>query len=417
MHTEGPKVQEAHEPGQYAANDHLVDCNAAPVGPNSGVHPSKVALVHHWLVGMRGGEKVLEALCEIFPHADIFTLVCDEARISEKLRRHRIITSFIQRLPFGLRRFRAYLPLFPLAAEQLDLSGYDLVVSSDASLIKAVRAPAGAPHVCYCHSPPRYLWDLYDVYRREEANLLQKLLMPPVAHYLRMADHLAAQRVDHFIANSRAVAARINRHYRRPARVIYPPVDVEFFAQARRAPEDFYLFVGQLVAYKKADLAIQAATQMGRKLVVIGDGPQRARLERLAGPTVRFVGWASDELLRDHYARCRALVFPNEEDFGIVPVEAQAAGAPVIALARGGALETVRDGVTGIHFEAQNTAGLIEAIQRFERSEFDPQACRENARQFDRSIFLAHMTEFLAPLLEARRSAPRHEPAAAGKIR
>jgi len=358
---------------------------------------------------MRGGEKVLEALCDLFPSADIFTLVCDPTRISEKLRRHRITTSFIQRLPLGLKKFRSYLPLFPRAARKLDLSGYDLVISSDASLIKAVRPPAGTPHVCYCHSPPRYIWDLYDLYLREEANLLQRLVMPPLASYLQTADHAAAQRVSHFIANSQTTADRISRHYRRPATVVYPPVDVDYFSAAQRQPGHYYLFVGQLVAYKKADLAIRALSQMARSLIVVGDGPQRQKLGRLAGSVVQFAGRVSDEKLRDYYARCRALIFPNEEDFGIVPLEAQAAGAPVIALARGGALETVRNGVTGIHFDEQTPASLIDAIRRFEAGEnkFDPDACRANARQFDRSIFFSRMSEFLAPFLSQHASAHR----------
>lgn len=360
----------------------------------------RIALVHHWLVGMRGGEKVLEALCDLLPDADIFTLVCDPSRLSDKLRRHRITTSFIQRLPFAPGRFRAYLPLFPMAAWRVDLSSYDLVVTSDASVVKAIRTPPGTRHVCYCHSPPRYLWDLYDLYRREEAGLIRRLLMPPVAHYLRRADFRAAQRVDTFIANSRAVAERIARHYRKPSQVIYPPVETDYYAAAARAPEDYYLFVGQLVAYKKADLAIRAIGGMGRRLLVVGDGPQRRRLAELAGPHMELLGPVSDERLRDLYARCRALIFPNEEDFGIVPVEAMAAGAPVIALARGGALETVVDGVTGLHFSEMTVESLQDAVRRFEEREssFDPAACRAQARRFDRRVFMKEMAELLTTL-------------------
>jgi len=353
---------------------------------------------------MRGGEKVLEALCDLLPEADLFTLVCDPQAVSEKLRARRIVTSFIDSMPFARRRFRAYLPLFPLAAEQLDLTGYDLVLTSDASVVKAVRPPAGSQHVCYCHSPPRYIWDMYDLYRRREAGFIRSLLMPPVAHYLRHVDHLAAQRVDRFLANSRAVAARIAQHYRRPSRVIHPPVETTYFAAARRRPENFYLFVGQLVAYKRADLAVSAMSALGRKLIVVGDGPQRRRVQRLAGRTVQFTGWLPDEQLRDLYARCRGLVFPNEEDFGIVPVEAMAAGAPVIALGRGGALETVDHGVTGLHFGMESVEGLIDAIRRFEAIEdrFDPQACREQARRFDRRVFLAGMGRFLEEVTAGR---------------
>ncbi|MBI5765031.1 MAG: glycosyltransferase [Planctomycetes bacterium] len=399
----------------------------------------KVALVHHWLTGMRGGEKVLEALCELFPAADIFTLVCDEGRISEKLRRHRIVTSFIQRLPFGRTKFRGYLPLFPMAAGQWDFSGYDLVLSCDASLVKAVRVPDGTPHVCYCHSPPRYLWDLYELYRSREASAVQRLLMPVVAKYLRGVDYRAAQRVTHFIGNSRAVAERIARHYGREATVVYPPVETKFYeeshrletcvtnhrletgatekrgqgaegprvsatADRRQEEEGYYLFVGQLVAYKRADLAVEAMAELGRRLVVVGDGPQRGRLERLARGGVTFAGAVSDERLRELYAGCRALVFPNEEDFGIVPVEAQAAGAPVIALGRGGGLETVVDGVTGVHFADESVAGLVEAVRRFEamEDEFTVEACRANARRFEKGVFMEAMGEYVAKVMRAR---------------
>ena len=356
----------------------------------------KVALIHHWLTGMRGGEKVLEALCDLFPNADIFTLVCERDAISEKIRRHRITTSFVQNLPGSPEKFRRYLPLFPRAAARLDLSGYELVISSDASLVKAVRPDRGAQHICYCHSPPRYLWDLYEIYRSEEAGLLQRLAMPLVAPVLRRADFRAAQRVSRFIANSEAVAGRIRRHYGRESVVIHPPVDFDFFSAIERAPEDFYLFVGQLVAYKRADLAVQAFTRSGRRLVVVGDGPQRGRLESMAGPSVHFVGSVSDEVLRSYYGRCRALLFPNEEDFGIVPVEAQAAGAPVIALGRGGAMETVIDGSTGVVFEEESVAGLQKGIERFESSRFTEDACRANARRFAREVFDQRMREYLS---------------------
>jgi glycosyltransferase involved in cell wall biosynthesis len=364
----------------------------------------KVALVHHWLTGMRGGEKVLEAFCELFPQAVIFTLVCDPPSISDKIRRHRIVASFLQKLPGSPSRFRAYLPLFPMAAARLDLCGYDMVITSDASLIKAIRVPRGTPHVCYCHSPPRYLWDFYDLYRREEAGLLQRMAMPVISPLLRKADYRAAQSIDHFIANSAAVAERIRRHYQRDATVIYPPVDVDYFTASPRQPEDFYLFVGQLVAYKRADLAIAAFARLDRRLIIVGDGPQRHRLEASAPKNIRFIGWTTDEELRSYYARCRSLIFPNEEDFGIVPVEAQAAGAPVIAFAKGGALETVFDGQTGVHFSDPTPAGLQAAITRFESiaPTLSPTACLANSRRFSREIFTQRIREFLTTVVPAR---------------
>ena len=369
--------------------------------PGSAARP-RVAFVHHWLTGMRGGEKVLEALCALEPHADIFTLVCDRSRISAALSRHKIVTSFIERLPFGRRKFRSFLPLFPLAVEHFDLSAYDLVVSSDAAVVKGAIARPDARHICYCHSPPRYAWDLYHLYRRQAArNVVQRRLMAPVLHYLRLFDQLAAQRVDVFVANSRTVAARIARYYRRSALVIHPPVATDYFAAVPREPQDFYLFAGQLTAYKQPRLAIEACVKAGRRLVVVGDGPERRSLMRRGYPDVTFTGWVSDETLRDYYARSRALLFPGEEDFGIVPVEAQAAGAPVIALARGGALETVIDEETGLFFARPAVNELVAAIHLFERdpNRFEPELCRENARRFDRSVFLKRMHDLFAETL------------------
>ena len=383
---------------------------AQPIGTVSLSKPGrswsgKVALVHHWLVNMRGGEKVLQALCELLPQADIYTLVCDPGRISPGIRQHRIFTSFIQRLPLSRRRFRGYLPLFPLAVEQFDLSSYDLVISSDASLVKGVLTPADTPHICYCHSPPRYVWDMYHLYHRQgTGSALYRWMMVPVMHYLRLSDQLAAQRVDHFVANSQAVAARIGKHYRRRADVIYPPVETAYFSAVPREPEDFYLFMGQLVAYKQARLAVEALSAMGRKLVVVGDGPQRRELVRSAPAGVHFAGAVSNEELRTYYARCRALVFPGEEDFGIVPVEAQAAGAPVIAYGRGGALESVVDEVTGVYFGEQSVESLQDAVRRFESREgrFAPEKCRENARRFDLSVFLTRMATLIDSLADRR---------------
>lgn len=368
----------------------------------------RIALLHHWLDGMRGGEKVLEALCDLAPGADIYTIACIPAAISAKLRQHRIHTSLIQRLPFGRRHFRQYLALFPMAVEQFDFSGYDLLISSDACVVKGALTAPDTPHICYCHSPPRYVWDQYALYRAG-AGPIARWLMPPVMHYLRWADHAAAQRVDRFVANSQAVAARIRRHYRRPAEVIHPPVDTDYFGQVRRAPGDAYLFAGQLVGYKRADLAVAACARLRRRLVVVGDGPERRRLEQSAPSNVQFVGRVSDGQLRDYYAMCRALLHPGEEDFGIMAVEAQAAGAPVIALARGGALDSVVDGQTGVLFNQPTVEGLIEAIRRYEAMD-EPtaeRACRAQAECFDRSVFLARMRALIDDVLAGQ---PAHAP-------
>lgn len=296
----------------------------------------RVALIHYWLVTMRGGEKVLEALCELFPQADIFTHVYVPEAVSPTIRSHTVHTSFIQKLPFAERHYQKYLPLMPLALEQLDLRGYDLVISTESGPAKGVLVDSSVPHICYCFTPMRYLWDHYQQYL-EECGAVTRFFWRPLAHYLRMWDTLSASRVDHFIADSQYVARRIARHYRREAVVIPPPVDVQAYAPAGHPhpPGDAYLFLGQLVGYKRADIAVEACSRTGRQLIVAGDGPQLEALRAMAGPGVRFVGRLEQDALRPLLQQCRALIFPADEDFGIVPVEAMAAGRPVIAYGRG----------------------------------------------------------------------------------
>ena len=359
----------------------------------------KVAIVHYWLVGMRGGEKVVEALCEMFPQADIFTHVYVPDAVSETIRRHRVTTSFIGRLPAAARLYKRYLPLMPLALEQLDLSDYDLVVSSESGPAKGVIPPPGTRHLCYCHSPMRYLWNMFHEYRRQ-SGLLTRWAMPPLAHYLRVWDTVSASRVDRYIANSQAVAARIRRYYGREAEVVWPPVDVDAFAPvAAEERGDYMLMVGELVGYKRPDLAVEAFNRMGRKLVVIGGGEMLDRIRRLAGPTVTVLGPAPFAELRHHYARCQALIFPGEEDFGIVPVEAMASGRPVIAYGRGGATETVVPGVSGMFFDERSVEALIAAVEAFRDGDFDPGAIVAHARKFSRDVFIAAMREQIDRLM------------------
>lgn len=364
--------------------------------------PPRVAIIHYWLVGMRGGERVLEALCRMFPQADLFTHVADPSRLSPVLTAHRITQTRIARLPFARRLYQRYLPLMPRALEELDLSGYDLVISSEAGPAKGVIAPPDAPHLCYCHSPMRYVWDQYHTYRTG-AGALTRLVMPRLAHGLRQWDVSSAARVDGFVANSTHVAGRIRKYWRRPARVVPPPVRVEAFAPVPQEERgDYYLWAGELVAYKRPDLAVTAFRQLDRPLVVIG-GPARqvARLKPLAGPRTRFLGRVSDEVLRHHMARCRALIFPGEEDFGIVPVETMAAGRPVIAYGRGGIRDTVIPGKTGIFFDQQNAESLAEAVRRFERSGLDRTAgtsCRARALQFGEPAFCAGIRRALGEI-------------------
>ncbi|MDX7950397.1 glycosyltransferase [Lichenihabitans sp. Uapishka_5] len=361
----------------------------------------RVAIVHYWLVGMRGGEKVVEALCELFPQADIFTHVYVPGAISERINAHRVQTSFIAGLPQAARRYQRYLPLMPMALEQLDLRGYDLILSSESGPSKGIIPPAGALHLCYCHSPMRYIWNMFHDYR-DRSGPLTRLLMPPVSHYLRTWDAVSATRVHRFAANSQTVARRLSTYYRRDAEVIHPPVDTRAFHPVPDAERgDFFLMAGELVAYKRPDLAVEAFNRMKVPLVVAGGGEMLGRLRSLAGPTVQVLGPQSFAVLRSLYAGCKALVFPGEEDFGIVPVEAMASGRPVLAYRRGGATETVVDGLSGLFFDQQSIDAIIDAVTRFEGTDFDPQAIAAHAQRFGADVFQAGMQRFVADSLAA----------------
>jgi glycosyltransferase involved in cell wall biosynthesis len=362
----------------------------------------RVALVHDWLTGMRGGERCLEVFCELFPDADLFTLLHVPGSVAPIIERRRIVTSFIQRLPGAATHYRSFLPLFPAAVARFDLAGYDLVLSSSHCVAKGVRPAPGALHVCYCFTPMRYVWDLYDDYFGTGAGVLTRALMPPVAAALRRWDRRSSRRVDHFVAISHHIADRIARCYGRTADVIHPPVDVGRVLLGEGSG-DFYLVVSALVPYKRVDLAIGAAARLGRPLIVIGTGPEEARLRRAAGPGVTFLGWRSDAEVAELYARCRAVLFPGVEDFGIVPLEAMAAGRPVIALAQGGALETVVDvssalAPTGVLFRRQTVEALVDAIREFEATadRFEPKALRAHAERFDRERFRDRVAAYLA---------------------
>jgi len=355
----------------------------------------KVAIIHYWLVNMRGGERVLEALCELYPQADIYTHVLDRRAISSKLQRRRIRTTFINRLPWAIKFYQLYLPLMPLALEKLDLTGYDLVISSESGPAKGVIAAPDSLHVCYCHSPMRYLWDMHGDYLRS-AGLPVRLLFPLLAHYLRIWDRHSATGVDKFIANSAFVAKRIRKYYRREAEVIHPPVVVDEFYISEQL-DDYYLLLGQLVRYKRADLAVEAFNRLDKPLLVVGEGEMLSKLKAMANGNIRFLGKQPFEQIKYYLAHCQALIFPGVEDFGIVPVEAMASGRPVIAFAAGGALETVRDNETGLFFTEQTPESLIEAVERFERSRarFHPAIIRRHAEGFSREIFKRLIVEFI----------------------
>jgi glycosyltransferase involved in cell wall biosynthesis len=356
----------------------------------------RTALVHDWLTGMRGGEKCLEVLCELFPSAPIYTLVAFPDKVSETIRAHPIRTSFLQKLPMVERRYRHYLPLFPAAIERFNLSGFDLVVSSSSAVAKAVRPHPRALHISYVHSPMRYVWDLFDQYfSRERNGAVAYAFISLVAGRLRRWDARVSDRVHHFIANSAHIRDRIARCYGRDATVIHPPVDTGRFSCEGRN-NDGFLIVSALVPYKRIDIAIHAFNRLGLPLRIVGDGPEAETLKAAAGPNIRFDGWLPDADIADAYRNCRALVFPGEEDFGIVPVEAMASGAPVIAFGRGGAMETVIEGTTGVHFPEASADSLVAALDRFHAMSFDPAALRAHARTFDRSVYADRMASFIA---------------------
>jgi glycosyltransferase involved in cell wall biosynthesis len=350
---------------------------------------------------MRGGEKVLEEISRLFPDAPVYTLVARPDQLSDRLRSHSIRTSLLQRIPGASRHYRKMLPLFPTAIAALRVEPpVDLVLSSDASVIKGLSYPPGTPHVCYCHSPPRYLWDLQDDYLQssEAGGAIGRALFRATIPRVREFDRQAAARVTHFIANSAFVRDRIQRCYAREAEVIHPPVAVDEFTAANEPAEDFYLIVSQLTPYKRVDLAVEAFNRLGKRLVVIGEGSERRRLEAMAGKNVAFLGAQPFSVLKDHYRRCRALVFPGIEDFGITPLEAQASGRPVIAYGKGGVLETVVTGVTGLFFPEQTPESLVETVEKFEasRDRFEPGACRRQAERFAPDRFKSGLTAFLA---------------------
>lgn len=361
------------------------------------IRSMEVALLHYWLTNVRGGEKVLAALGEMFPRADVFTHAYVPGNMEGMFDGRKVTESFIARLPLGRSHPQAYLPLMPAASRSLKLDGYDLIVSSESGPIKGIRKPKGARHVCYCHTPMRYLWDMHDEYYRT-AGLGGKIAMSLFTGYLRKEDLRSADAVDEFVANSAFVAERIKRLYGRDSVVVHPPVDVEFFSAAVQPADlpfngNYYLYTGELRDYKRPDLAVNAALRMNRNLVVVGNGKLRETLRRSVGSrgNVLFAGRMAGDSLRSLYAGAKALLFPGIEDFGIVPVEAQAAGTPVVALGKGGALETVRGGETGLFFAEESVGSLCGAIEEFESRNWSADACRSNAVRFSKGRFTDEM--------------------------
>jgi glycosyltransferase involved in cell wall biosynthesis len=353
-----------------------------------------IAVFHDNFAQMGGAERVAEALVTALPDAELHTTLAARAKLIPALRQRPMHTTWMQRLPSPGRYYRHYFLLYPFAVEGVDLRDYDLVISSDFGYAKGVRTRRDAVHVCYCYTPMRWVWRHDDYVSRERFGPGQRLVMSAVLPWLRRWDLRASRRPDFYVTTSRVVADRIARCYGRRAVVIPPPIDVDRFALAE-TPGDGYLIVARLVAYKRIDLAIDACTRLGRPLTIIGDGPDRARLESLAGPTVRLLGRQSDEAVTAAFAGCRALLFPGEEDFGLAPLEANAAGRPVVAWRGGGATETVIDGETGVFFDQPTAAALAGAIERLEGMAWSPARLRAHAATYDRPVFVRRMRDFL----------------------
>jgi glycosyltransferase involved in cell wall biosynthesis len=376
----------------------------------------KIAIIHDWLTGMRGGEKCLEVLCKLYPSADIFTLLHIPGKVSPVIESHRIHTSFIQNLPFAESKYRYYLPLMPSAIEAFDLKEYDLILSSSHCVAKSVKPGPSSMHICYCHTPMRYIWDQFDQYfGKGKSSWFAATAIKFIRGWLQRWDVKTSRRVNHFIANSRHVQKRIKKYYNQEAAIIHPPVDTGLFTpDTNEEKENYFLIVSAFAPYKRLDLAVNAFNQLNLPFVVIGEGQDAKRLKEMAKTNIHFEGWLDNSQIRSHFARCRAFIFSGEEDFGITLLEAQAMGRPVIALGRGGALETVvpdsqswkpETGIdkiatsqpTGVFFYEQTPEALIKAIQHFEsiESQFDANAIRTHAQKFDVSVYTERMKTFI----------------------
>jgi glycosyltransferase involved in cell wall biosynthesis len=356
----------------------------------------KVALVHDYLNQMGGAERVVLAFHDIFPDAPLYTSIYDPQRVDPAFRTMDIRTTFMQQLPLVTKHHQPYLPLYPLAMESLDLRGYDLVLSSSSAFGKGVITRPETMHICYCHTPMRWCWNYDEYVEREHLGGVARRVLPLLISSMRVWDQTSSMRVDSFIANSPVVAERIKKYYRREAVIIPPPVDVSRFPfDSMTQPEDYFLIVSRLIPYKRIDLAIEACNQLGLPLVIIGSGRDLPRLQKLAGPTIRFMGRLSDQEVLHYFTHCRAFLFPGEEDFGITPLEAQAAGRPVIAYGAGGALASIIEGVTGTFFSEQTADSLAEVLTTFDPRHYNPQSIRNHALEFDMPRFRRRILQFI----------------------
>lgn len=357
----------------------------------------KIALVHDYLVQYGGAERVLEVFSEIFPHAPIYTLVYDKNLFKDRFCRKKIYTSFLQSLPLSKSHHRSFPILMPAAIESFDFSSYDIVLSDSNSYAKGIISSSQTLHICYCHTPMRYAWDDYYSYTENfsVAKLIRKAI-PLAMNYIRLWDKISADRVDKFITNSNFVARRIAKYYRRSAEVIYPPVSLSFFNPDKKIKkEDYFLIVGRLIPYKRFDLVIGAFNTLDMRLKIIGDGPEAQRLKKMAKPNIEFLGWRTDEEIRGYYAKAKAFLFPQEEDFGIVALESLASGTPVIAYRGGGALEIIKEGINGIFFDTQTVDVIVDAVRDFGDKKFDSEKIKNSVISFDKEIFKKKIKDFV----------------------
>lgn len=358
----------------------------------------KIALVHDYLVQYGGAERVLEALCEVFPDAPIYTLVYDERLFKRRFGKKKIYTSFLQSFPFSKTHHRAFPILMPMAIESFDFSSYDLVISDSNSYAKGIITGPGTLHICYCHTPMRYAWDDYYSYAdRFTFSTLIKKLVPLAMNYIRLWDKISADRVEKFISNSKFISKRIKKYYRRDAEVIYPPVDLSFYdlGGEKNVKKEYFLIVGRLIPYKRFDLVVEAFNILGLPLKIIGDGSEAKRLKKMARENIEFLGWLPDEKVRDYYYGAKAFLFPQEEDFGIVALESMASGTPVIAYKGGGATEIVKEGINGIFFDSQDVDSVVSAVKKFQNISFDTNEIRASISGFDKEIFKRKIKVFV----------------------